>query len=186
MASAVNSFSPTDNRPIKVFFQDEGRFGRISKPTACWAPPGFRPTIKAQFIRQYTHVYSAVSPNDGQSVSLILPYVNTAAMKIYLTEVSKQLAEYRVVMIMDKAAWHRSKMLGEFENIRIIYLPPYSPELNPVEHLWEHIRENYLRNFFWTSMDKLENKLESILQKIANFSESIQSLVGFHWAIFNV
>lgn len=183
MAAACQTFSPEDKRPLKVFFQDEGRFGRICKPTACWVPKGFRPTVKSQFIRQYTHVFSAACPNDGQSISLILPHANTEAMKIFLQECSKQLKKYRVVMVMDGASWHKDSMLDEFENIRIIHLPPYSPELNPVEHIWEHIREKYLRNFFWSSMEELEKKLESILREISNAAKKIQSLVGFKWAI---
>ncbi len=104
-------------------------------------------------------------------------------MKIFLHECSKQLKEYRVIMVMDGAAWHKESRLDEFENIRIIHLPPYSPELNPVEHLWEHIREKYLRNFFWSSMEELGKKLESILREISNTAKNIQSLVGFKWAI---
>lgn len=183
MEVACQSFSPKDKRPLKLLFQDEGRFGRICQPTACWVPKGFRPVVKAQVIRQYTHVFSAVCPHDGQTLSLILPYADTDAMKIFLKECSKQLGEYRVVMVMDGATWHKSKTLEEFENIRIVYLPAHSPELNPVEHLWEYIREKYLRNFFWSSMEELEKKLENVLKKISNMANTIQKLVGFHWTI---
>ncbi len=146
-------------------------------------PKGFRPHIKAQVIRQYTHVFSAVCPHDGQTISLILPHADTDAMKIFLGECSKQLEEYRVVMVTDGAAWHKSKELEQVENIRIIHLPPHSPELNPVEHLWEHIREKYLRNFFWSSMEELEEKLEEVLREISKQPDTIQNLAGFHWTI---
>ena len=183
MDTAAGSFFPEDKRPLKIIFQDEGRFGRICKASVCWAPKGLRPTVKAQIIREYTHVFSATCPNDGQSVSLILPYADTNAMKIFMEEVSQQLKAYRVIMVMDGAAWHKSKQLGEFENIRTVYLPPYSPELNPVEHLWEHIREKYLRNSFWQSIEELEKILEKILQEISKSLKTVQSLVGFKWAI---
>lgn len=168
---------------MKLFFQDEARFGRISDPTYCWAPRGFRPIISSQIVREYTYAFSAVSPNDGQSYSLILPYANTEAMNIFLWEFSKAFQEYRIILIMDKAAWHRSKDLTNMENIRYIYQPPYSPELNPVEHLWEYIRENYFKNAYWLSMEALEKVLATALKKIADCSEAIQSLVGFRWAI---
>jgi transposase len=104
-------------------------------------------------------------------------------MKIFMEEFSKQLKAYRVIMVMDGAAWHKSKQLGEFENIRTLYLPPYSPELNPVEHLWEHIRERYLRNSFWLSIEGLEEMLEKILHEICKSLKTVQTLVGFNWAI---
>lgn len=183
MGTAAQSFPPEDKRPLKVFFQDEGRFGRICEPTACWVAKGFRPIVKAQFVREYTHVFSAACPNDGQTFSMILPYADTDGMKIFLEGFSKQLKDYRVVMVMDGAAWHKSQALASFDNIAIVHLPPYSPELNPVEHIWEHIREKYLKNFFWLSMNKLEEKLELILQEIYNSTEVIQNLIGFQWAI---
>jgi transposase len=86
-------------------------------------------------------------------------------------------------MVMDQAAWHRTSDIDGFENIRIIYQPPYSPELNPVEHLWEYIRENYLRNCIWSTMEALEQTLEDILKTIMECADMIRSIVGFHWAI---
>ena len=184
MATAEKDFCPKDTRPVKLFFQDEARFGRISDPAYCWAPKGVRPIISSQIVREFTHVFSAVCPNDGQSFSLILPYADTDAMNIFFRELSEAFTEYRIILIMDKAAWHRSKDLSTGENIRTIYLPPYSPELNPVEHLWEYIRENYFKNAYWLSMESLETALASILEKMAEYAEIIRSLVGFHWAIF--
>lgn len=183
MAATEERFNKEDRRPVKLLFQDEGRFGRISDPARCWAPKGIRPVVPAHIVREYTHIFSAVCPRDGESFSLILPYANTDAMRIFLRECSKYFKEYRLIMVMDKAAWHQSKNIGEYENIRIVYQPSYSPEVNPVEHLWEYIRENHLRNYIWSTLDALEKTLETILKKIMESSEMIRTLVGFHWAI---
>lgn len=184
MDTASKSFEKEDTRPLKIYFQDEARFGRMQNPVACWAPKGLRPQVKLQRVREYTHVYSAVCPNDGDSFSLILPYSNTDMMSIFLKEFSEYSKDYRIVMIMDGAAWHKSTEFRLFENIRIIYQPPYSPELNPVEHLWEHLREKYFRNGYWLSIDKLENDLMNALVEVSKSKETIKSLAGFHWAIF--
>ena len=183
MATAAQSFPPEDTRPLKLFFQDEARFGRISELFSCWAPAGIRPVIPAQIVRQYTHIFSAVCPHDGESFSLILPYADSEAMEIFLSELSRQYGQNRLILVMDQAAWHRTSNLKKFENIRIIYQPPHSPELNPVEHLWEHIREKFLRNAYWTSMDILESMLEEVIVTVEKSQSIIQSLVGFHWAI---
>ena len=75
-------------------------------------------------------------------------------------------------MVMDGASWHKAKKFELFDNIRIIHQPPYSPEVNPVEHLWEHLREKYFKNGYWYSMDKLEDDLENALRGI----EGVQSV----------
>jgi transposase len=179
--AATSTFDKKDCRPLKLFFQDEARFGRMTNPVCCWSPKGFRPTLPMQMVREYTHVYSAVCPTDGESFSLILPYASTEMMSLFLREFSEQFKNYRIVM--DSAAWHKSKSLKNFENIRIIYQPSYSPEVNPTEHLWEHLREKYVSNRFWATLNKLEEVLANALAEVSKMKNYIQSLVGFHWAI---
>jgi putative transposase len=155
----------------------------MTDPVSCWAPSGLRPRVNTHMVREYTHVFSAACPSDGQTFSLILPFADTLAMQLFLQELSQQFKDSRLVVVMDRAAWHRSKDLGPFENIRILFQPAHSPELNPVEHLWEHLREKHLRNRCWSSLEDLEEQLEGVLKQLANSTETIRSLVGFHWAI---
>ena len=68
-----------------------------------------------------------------------MPEVNTECMNIFLENMSKYLSNQTSIIVMDRASWHRSKDLKVPSNIKIILLPPYSPELNPVERLWRHI-----------------------------------------------
>ena len=104
-------------------------------------------------------------------------------MEIFMEGLSEQYSQHRLILVMDQAAWHRTSNLKKFANIRIIYLPPYSPEVNPTEHLWEHIREKYLRNGFWLSMETLEDMLESALVLVEKSKQIVQGLVGFHWTL---
>jgi transposase len=183
VAAAAKSFAEDDQRPLKLYFEDEARFGRMYDPVYCWAPKGSRPLVRLQRVRQYTHVYSASCPKDGDTFSLILPYANTEMMTLFLQHFSQHCQDYRVVIVMDGAAWHKAEQLTWFDNIRIIYQPANSPELNPVEHLWEHLREKYFANCFWSTMAALEKALERALLETSQQKEIIQSLVGFHWAI---
>lgn len=120
-------------------FQDEARFGRISDPRRCWAPPGVRPVVSAQVVRQYTYAFAAVSPHDGTLDSLILPQANGQMMSLFLQEVARRHPEEFVLMVLDGAGWHRATHLVVPPQLHLIYLPPYSPELNPAEHLWDEI-----------------------------------------------
>jgi hypothetical protein len=183
--SAAKKFDENDLRPIKLFFQDEGRFGRIGTLRGCWAPGGMRPHLDCQIVRQYTHVFSAVCPEDGASFSLILPYADTEAMTLFLEAFSKEYADFRIIAVMDQAAWHKSKHLARFDNLQIVFQPPYSPELNPVEHLWEHVREKYFWNRSWNSLSELEDTLEMAFREVGQAKDIVRSLSSFDWICFN-
>ncbi|MFL5665643.1 MAG: IS630 family transposase [Ktedonobacteraceae bacterium] len=159
--------------------QDEGRFGRISRPKRCWAPPGIRPCVPSQVVRESIYVFAAVAPSLGSLAALILPTANTAMMNLFLSHVSQTFAEYFIVMQVDQAGWHRSKELMVPENIRLIEQPPYSPEVNPVEHLWEELREKYLHNRVFPSLEPLVEVLCQGLNELADANERISSLMGF-------
>jgi transposase len=86
-------------------------------------------------------------------------------MNIFLQELAKQIGENRVIVVMDGAGWHKSKGLHVPLNIEIVYLPPYSPELNPVERLWQYIKRNTIRNRVYESIKCLE---DNVCQFVAN------------------
>jgi|SRR5215471_15818797 len=159
--------------------QDEGRFGRISRPRSCWAPPGVRPLSPSQIIREAVYVFAAVAPSLGELCSLVLPTANTEMMNIFLEHVSNTFSAYFIVMQVDQASWHQAKDLIIPENIRLIKQPPYSPEVNPVEHIWDDIREKYFQNRIFDSLDSLTEKVCEALSTLSNESDRITSMTFF-------
>ena len=144
-------------------FQDESRFGRINDPRRCWVPPGIRPESYAQLVREYMYVYAVVSPHDGVLDSLILPEVNAQAMSIFLEEVSNRHPEDFIIMVLDGAGWHRAKALKVPSNMKLIPLPPYSPQLYPLENIWEEIREKWFSNQVFLNLDSVIDTLTEAL-----------------------
>lgn len=159
--------------------QDEARFGRITQPTRCWAPAGIRPCVPAQIVRQAIYTFAAIAPKSGKLISLILPTANTDMMTIFLKQVSQEFADSFLVMQVDRASWHCSKQLQVPENMRLIFQPPYSPEVNPVEHLWKELRVNYFANRIFPSLDDLQEHLCSSLNEFSARTDSIRSLTYF-------
>jgi hypothetical protein len=100
-----------------------------------------RPHAPSQVVRESIYVFAAVAPALGRMTWLVLPTANTAMMNLFLSHVSHTLADYFIVMQVDQAGWLRSKELQVPANIRLIEQPAYSPEVNPVEHIWEELRE---------------------------------------------
>ena len=162
-----------------ILAQDEGRFGRIGRPQRCWAPPGIRPHAPAQFIRESVYVFAAVAPLTGDLVSLILPQASTAMMNLFLEHVSQRLAKFFIVMQVDGAAWHGSHELVVPANIRLIEQPPYSPEVNPAEHLWDELREKYLHNRTFPSLEELLEVLCQALTELTEDKERLRSMMFF-------
>jgi hypothetical protein len=175
-----------DRTRIRIMFEDEARFGRISDPRYCWAPKGMRPTVPCQLVREYTYAYAAVSPLDGVLDSLILPDVDTYSMSLFLSVVSERHPDETVLMFMDQAGWHKAKALIIPSNIRLLNLPPYSPELNPAEHLWEEIREKWFPNLVFRSITAVEDTLMEALAALERDSERVGGLSGFNWIISGI
>jgi transposase len=133
--------------------------------------------------QEYTYAYAAVSVADGMLDTLILPHVNSYCMQVFLDEVSSRHPGDRIVMVLDGAGWHRAGALMVPKNMRLVPLPPYAPELNPVEHLWDELREKSFANIVFESLDALESHLEVSLREMERKKEKVHSIVAWPWII---
>jgi len=165
-----------------LFFEDEARFGRINIVSRCWVPAGTRAKVTKQMIREYIYAYTTVCPETGENYSIISPVNNTDAMNQFLEDFANAYAHYRIVMCLDGAGWHTSKELTLPENIRLLKLPPYSPELNPTEHIWDYIREQkQFNNYTFDTLDEVEQNLSKALQELNSELIPMMSLCNFSW-----
>jgi transposase len=167
---------PSSDKPVVVFFEDEGRFGRISREMYCWVKKDMVPAVARQMIREYIYAYSAMAPQTGDCFSMIAPYCNTEAMNCFLNLLAKQYSNYRIVLILDKAGWHISRNIHLPGNLLLMHLPPYSPELNPVELLWREIRRKHFHNKIFNSLDHVEDTLAQALAQYHHSSDDVKKL----------
>jgi transposase len=145
------------NRRLRVFFQDEARFGQQGTTTNVWAPKGSRPTAVRQTEYEYLWVLGAVCPETGQGEGLLSPRLNTDVVQVFLDEFSKTIpADEHAVMIWDGAGFHTSRRLRVPANMTVLQLPPYSPELNPMENLWHYLKSHYWSNRAYADYEELE------------------------------
>lgn len=164
-------------------FQDEARFGRINDVRRCWAPKPLRPVCPAMLTHEYTYAYAAVDVTSGEMDSLILPHVNTACMQVFLDEVAARHPDEHIVMVLDGAGWHAGHDLQVPANMRLLPLPPYAPELNPVEHVWDELREKHFHNLVFDSLDALEDHLEASLLALELNPQRLRPIVAWPWII---
>ena len=126
---------------------DEARFGQQGTLTRVWAPKGSRPTAVKQTRYEWVYLYAAEEPATGASVALQAPHVKAGTMNAFLGMLAKELDEGdHAIVVMDQAGWHVSRTLEVPACITILLLPPYSPELNPIERLFGYLRSHYLSN----------------------------------------
>lgn len=145
------------DRQLRVYFQDESRFGQQGTTPNVWAETGSRPTVVRQTEYEYLWVIGAVSPESGHAEGLLSPKLNTSVINSFLQQFSESLPdEIQAVMVWDGAGFHRSKSLKVPSNISLIQLPPYSPELNPIENLWHFLKSHYWSNRAYKDYDALE------------------------------
>ena len=166
-------------------FQDEAGFGRINKPKYCWCSPGVRPEVPCHHIREYRYTYGAVEPMTGEGFFLVLPYCNTEWMNVFLSELSKQYSNDDILLVCDGATWHKSKSMEVPENITLLNIPPYTPEMNPIEQIWRELRTQGFRNEVFPTLEKVVDRL---CQTINNLSrKTIMSITKRDWIckIFN-
>ena len=152
-------------------FQDEAGFGRINKPRYCWCKKGIRPLVPCHHIREYRYAFGAVEPLTGDSFFLILPYCNTMCTNLFLDKLSKKYPNDIILLCCDGAAWHKAKQLQVPKNIVLIFIPPYTPEMNPIEQIWKEIRKRGFKNEVFASLDKV---IDRLCETICSLSTDIQ------------
>jgi hypothetical protein len=168
---------------VKIVFQDEARFGRMVRIRRCWAPAPMRPVVDNGYERQFTYVYGAVTPVCGRLDWMLAEKMNTEIFSAFLAQVSAAHPGDFLVMIVDGASSHVSKDLTIPENIRLHRLPPYSPELNPMEHLWDEIREKSFPNSVFSQMKAVVEQLAKDLPALASDTERVKSISAWPWII---
>lgn len=162
-------------------FQDEAGFGRINKPKYCWCKTGIRPLVPCHHIREYRYAYGAVEPLTGESCFLIMPYCNTDCMNVFLDHLSKTYPTDKIILVCDGAAWHKAKALNIPENIKLVFIPPYTPEMNPIEQIWKEIRKRGFRNEIFPTLAKVVDRLCNTICSLS--TDTIKSITARNWII---
>ena len=167
--------------PIRLMFQDEARFGRMSDPRSCWAPAPYRPVVNLALVREFRYEYAAVSPWNGCLDYMTVEKMNTDSMTRFLAQVSEAHSEEFIVMVLDGASSHKSEELKIPDNLSLIPLPPYSPELNPAERIWNLLRRNYFANRVFDSLDAATRQAELRLAEMAANKPAVRQLTNWPW-----
>ena len=165
---------------IRLMFQDEAGFGRINKPKYCWCSKKTRPSVPCHHIREYRYVFGAVEPITGDSYFLIMPYCDSICTNAFLAELSEAFPDDIILLCCDGAPWHITDKLVIPDNIELFFIPPYTPEMNPIEQIWKELRKGFRNEVF----SSLEAVIDRLCDTICNLSaETIKHITCRNWIL---
>ena len=169
------------NKPIKLMFMDEMRFGLISNYRRSWSKIGKRAVIANQQEYSNRYLYSAIDPINGDNFHILgFRDVNASITKIFLEALVEKYKNYHIVMVWDNAPFHRKKELHQIKGLTPIYLPSYSPELNPVERFYGEVRKSTANRLFKDIEIQKEIIEDEIVTWMTN-TKKMQKLCGYEW-----
>jgi transposase len=171
---------------VEVWFQDEARVGQRGTLTRMWAPKGSRPRVIRQQQFEAAYVFGAVCPADGKAAALVMPKANSEGMQHHLDLIAGAVTSGKhAVLVVDRAAWHVTEKLLIPNNLSILPLPPYSPELNPVEQIWQQLRQSDWANRCFKNYDEIINVCCQAWNTFASQPDIVRKLCSRKWALLS-
>lgn len=161
---------------FNLYAMDESRFGLMTIQRRILLAKGVKPILKYQHRFQNTYLYGAFSPYNGDHFTLELPYCNGELFQKYLNELSEYKPSEYKILILDNGAFHKMQTLIVPTNIHLLFIPPYSPELNPAEKIWQYIKDK-LSNKIFKTLEKLSEEISVTYQNLTD--EIVHSIVGY-------
>lgn len=160
---------------VNLYFQDEARFGLKTHVGTVITAKGVAPKVKFQHKFKNTYLYGAYSPINGDSIVLEVENVNKDMFHQYLKQLSEHKPSELKIVVIDNAGFHSTKDMEIPKNIKLLRIPPYTPELNPCEQVWAYIKKRF-KNKIYDNLQELKDWLKEFVQNMSK--ETIKSIVG--------
>ena len=162
---------------VNLYFQDGARFGLRTEVGIVITAKAVAPKVKFHHKFKNTYLYGAYSPINGDSIVLEIENVNKDIFHNYLKQLSEHKPKELKIIVIDNAGFHSTKDMEIPNNIRLLRIPPYTPELNPCEQVWAYIKKRFKNKTY----EKLQDLKEWLKEFVENMSkETIKSIVGNH------
>jgi transposase len=184
LCARLKNLNVGGGRPVRVWVADEHRYGLIPVVRRCWTLRGMRPNAPYQTKYQWGYLYSALEV-DGENAAefACLPGVSLDLSRLFLERLAARDPQAEHIVIWDQAGFHPQPGLHELpERIHLLPLPPYRPELNPVEVIGDVIKDR-IANTLWHTLETLEEALGEELRPIYESAERVRRLVSHPWLI---
>ncbi len=182
LCEKLKSLKIAGGQKVRIWVMDEHRYGLIPVLRKCWTLRGERPTAPYQTKYQWGYLYSALEVDGDHAAQFqCLPGVSLELSRLFLEQIAARDPQAEHVVIADQAGFHLNPELHEVPaRIHLIALPPYSPELNPVEVVGDLIKDR-IGNVLWGTLEQLEAAIVEELQPVYESAERVRRLVAHDW-----
>jgi DDE superfamily endonuclease len=168
---------------VEIWFQDEARVGQQGTLTRVWARRGTRPRAPRDRRYAWACLFGAVCPERAVGAALVLPRADAAATGLHLAEISREVTPgAHAVVVLDGAGWHGAGGLAIPDNLTLLPLPRYSPELNPVENVWQYLRQNQLSYRVWEDYAAIVESCCKAWNALMAMPDRLASITRRGWA----
>jgi putative transposase len=171
---------PENTRPVRVFSQDESRVGLLTvrrrRLTAC----GIQPVGSIQHVFEWFYVYGAIAPTTGERFFLELPYLNANTFQLFVDAFAEAFPDSLNILLLDNSGAHTAQHIRWPAHVRCVWLPPYCPELNPIERFWRDLKDD-LAWVQFTDLDAQQVYVGALLQ--AYEASTLQTLTGYPYFV---
>jgi len=173
---------------LEIWWQDEARIGQQGTLTRVWAERGSRPRAPRDQRYTWAYLFGAICPARGVGAAWVVPKADAWSMNLHLQEISHQVAPgAHAVVVLDGAGWHQiGGQLRIPDNISLLKLPPYSPELNPQENVWQYLRQNQLANRVYENYEAIVEACCKAWNDLMASPEQIRSIGSRDYSAVNL
>jgi transposase len=148
-----------------LYFEDESRFGLITKEGRMLTAKGVKPICNYHQEYRSTWLFGAFSPITGDDFLMEFPCCDADNFQIFLNEVANANPKTLIIMVLDNGAFHKAKKLKIPDSIKLVFLPPYSPELNPAEKMWARLKRAFTNKLF-KSLEEISSFIDEATKEI--------------------
>ena len=171
---------PANTRPVRVFSQDESRFGLLTVRRRRLTARGVQPVGSVQHVFEWFYVYGAVEPTTGDRFFLELPYLNAENFQIFIDLFAHAFPDSLNLLLLDNSGAHTAQRLTVPENVCLVFLPPYGPELNPIERVWRDLKDALA----WLQFPTLGVQQDYVAMLLRGYEAiTLQALTGYPYLV---
>ena len=165
---------------VQLWCQDEARVGQKGRGARVWHERGVRPTGVVDRRHASAWLHAAVRPGTDEAFALVTTEVGAATTQAFLDAFAAALPEgVHAALLLDGAGWHTARDIAVPGKVSLVFLPPYSPELNPVERVWLSLRERYLSLRLFAGLDAVIEGCRDAWNRLLDEPGRLASLTNY-------
>ena len=163
-----------------MFSQDESRFGLLTIRRRRLTARGVQPVGPVQHVFEWFYVFGAVEPTTGERFFLELPYLNADMFQLFVDAFAQAFPHSLNILLLDNRGAHTAARLTLPENVRLLFFPPYCPELSPIERVWRDVKDHLA----WQQFTDLEAQQDCLSILLRDYeADTLQALAGYPYLV---